>query len=103
SAKGTPAICLWPSPATANTWPWAGGLGSDDTPGARRVTVFQTLLQKLDDGPPPRDLRMLRAVEALEANGTAGVPATLALLARGATSAPLTREARNALTRLGRQ
>jgi WD40 repeat protein len=63
---------------------------------------IQILLHKLDDGLSLRELQMLRAVEALEANGAAGVPATLALLAKGAASAPLTREARNALARLGR-
>jgi WD40 repeat protein len=74
-----------------------------DSPSLDLRRRVQMLLQKLDDGLSLRELQMLRAVEALEANGTAGVPATLALLAKGATSAPLTREARNALTRLERK
>jgi WD40 repeat protein len=60
----------------------------------------QQLLDKIKDNrPPPGQRRQLRAVEALEHMGTAGAWQMLQELAGGASDAPLTRAAREALAR----
>jgi WD40 repeat protein len=69
-------------------------------PSAEQSQRLRTLLRKLDGGPPAEQVRALRAVEALEFNGTAEARAALTALAKGAERAPLTRDARSALARL---
>jgi WD40 repeat protein len=67
----------------------------------RRV---QQLLQRLDDGTtPPDQLRLLRAVEALEHLDGPEAQDVLAMLARGAPEARLTQEARASLDRRDRR
>jgi hypothetical protein len=67
----------------------------------RRV---EALLKKIEDGPPAaEEVGALRAVEVLEALGTAEARRLLEDLARGDKGARLTQEAGAALQRLGRR
>ena len=66
----------------------------------RRAEGVLTGWGRLTESDPQR-LRALRCVEALEGSGTAEARALLAGLAKGAAGARLTREAADALSRLG--
>jgi WD40 repeat protein len=76
-------------------------LGSPTLEARRRI---ERLLGALEDVPPSgEELRALRAVEALEAMGTAEAKKELTALAGGAAGARLTQQAKAALQRLGRR
>jgi WD40 repeat protein len=73
------------------------------SPSAEVRRKVAALLAKVDSpSPTPEQLRVLRAVEALEHAGTPEARRLLEALSRGAEGARLTREARLALERLGR-
>jgi WD40 repeat protein len=63
----------------------------------------QQLLEEPIPPPAPKEVRALRAVEALELMGTQEARETLRKLAGGARGAPLTREAKASLERLRRR
>jgi WD40 repeat protein len=65
---------------------------------------IEDLLDKPDwHTPSPDELRLLRAVGALEQMGTSAAETLLATLTKGAPDAPLTREAKAALDRLAQR
>jgi hypothetical protein len=79
-------------------------LQGNPSPEVRRRA--QRLLQRLRttaERPPSPELVCLRAVEALEANGTPEARKALAGLAAGPASSPLTAEAKAALLRLAKR
>jgi WD40 repeat protein len=61
---------------------------------------LETLLKSKHGIPPPEELRVMRAVQALELMGTANAQVLLRALAGGAAGARLTREAQAAMERL---
>jgi len=64
---------------------------------------LEQLLKTLHADPPPVDLRMLRAVQALELTGTPEARMVLETLAQGAAAAHQTRESRESLERLSKR
>jgi WD40 repeat protein len=79
-----------------------GVLAGRDSPEARRRA--RRLLARLEGrGPGPRELRSMRAVEALEHAGTREARDLLRELARGARGGRVAQEARAALRRLDRR
>ncbi len=64
---------------------------------------LEQLLKTLHADPPPVDLRMVRAVQALELTGTPEARMVLEALAKGAARAHQTREARESLERLNKR
>jgi hypothetical protein len=67
---------------------------------ARRI---ERLLETLEQPLPPDELNVLRAVDVLEQIGTEEARGLLRSLAEGKETASLTRAAKQALARLGRQ
>lgn len=68
--------------------------------GSRRIGH---LLEQLDPNHSPGQLRLLRAIEAVETIGTPQARELLAMWSQGVPTARLAREARAALDRLARQ
>jgi WD40 repeat protein len=60
----------------------------------------ELLLKKIVTDIPPAELRLLRGIEALEANATPEAQGVLQALAKGAPEAAATREAKSSLARL---
>jgi RNA polymerase sigma factor (sigma-70 family) len=76
----------------------------EDMPELDVVQRLERLLAALDDRPlKPDELRVVRAVEVLEAAGTEEARKLLQEWAKGATAAVLTEEAKASLVRLGSQ
>ncbi|MBO0697072.1 MAG: PQQ-binding-like beta-propeller repeat protein [Zavarzinella sp.] len=73
----------------------------DKGPPAEQRERLQKLLDHLSADPPPLDLRVLRAVQAIELAGTPSARRLLAEWAAGAPEARLTEPAKAALARLG--
>jgi hypothetical protein len=69
----------------------------------RRLEAFKNKLAEPWRNPPPEQLRIIRALEALEMCGTAEARAVLTRLARGARGAYLTKQAKAALDRRQRR
>ena len=81
-----------------------GGVAGTVVAGHQRLVRrrAELLLKKLADGTlPPEELRAVRAVEVLERIADAEARRVLEDLAGGPPEAPVTREARAALQRLG--